>query len=206
MKRYKLLKDLPYAKAGEIFGRKTYKSKDGLSDYDYLEIRKRITAGEDETYFGIQYNYFLDNFDEWFEEIKEMDWKPKRGDTYWLITSSGAVGNAIWDNDNIDNGRYKMGVCCQTEEDAKHAKEIQIAQTIIKRSSDFKPDWNDDNQEKWYVVYDYSKECLCAKRCFVLNNGAIVYYKTIEDTEQAMEDLEPDYLLHFGVEKGEVNK
>lgn len=84
--KYKLLKDLPYAKAGEVFERVTHKSEDGLSDYDYLEIRKREADGEDETRFGIQYNYFLNNFDEWFEEITDsIHWKPRWGDKYYLI-------------------------------------------------------------------------------------------------------------------------
>lgn len=81
---YKLLKDLPYAKAGEVFERVTHKSEDGLSDYDYLEIKKRVKDGEDKVNFGIKYNYFLNNFDDWFEEIEEptdsVRWKPKYDD------------------------------------------------------------------------------------------------------------------------------
>lgn len=69
--KYKLLKDLPFAKAGEVFERVTYKSKDGLSDYDYFKTSKREKDGEDEVLFTIDYNYFLDNFDEWFEKIEE---------------------------------------------------------------------------------------------------------------------------------------
>ena len=201
MKRYRLLKDLPYAKAGEVFERKTHKSEDGLSDYDYLEIRKRVRIGEDETRFGVKYNGFLNNFNEWFEEIKETVWKPKTGDTYRYINSDGIILLSRWSNDDLDNARYEIGNCYRTDKEAEHAQRVQIARTIIKQSSDFKPDWDDDNQEKWYVAYDHSEKCLCAERCFVLNNGAIVYYKTIEDTEQAIEDLEPDYLLHFGVEE-----
>lgn len=201
MKQYRLLKDLPYAKAGEVFERKTHKSEDGLSDYDYLEIRKRVNIGEDETRFGVKYNNFLNNFDEWFEKIKETGWKPKTGDTYRYINSDGIILLSRWSNDDLDNARYEIGNCYRTDKETEYAKRVQIARTIIKRSSDFKPDWNDDNQEKWYVTYDHSEECLCAERCFVLNNGAIVYYKTIEGTEQVMEDLEPDYLLHFGVEE-----
>lgn len=71
MKRYKLLKDLPFAKAGTIFRRISFKSKDGLSDYDYLETSILLDGYQDETVFGIKRNYFINNFDEWFEEVKE---------------------------------------------------------------------------------------------------------------------------------------
>lgn len=73
MKRYKLLKNLPFAKAGTIFKRISFKSKDGLSDYDYLETNILLEGNQDETVFSIKRNYFINNFDEWFEEIKEPE-------------------------------------------------------------------------------------------------------------------------------------
>ena len=193
MKRYRLLKDTPTIKAGTIF-------EEVVSDFDKLKELVRITplGAKTSPQWTIQ---DINNFDEWFEKVEEADWKPKKGDEYWTVYEEGSISKSTWNDDCVDKGRYRMGNCHRTEDDAKHAKEVQIARTKIEQSSDFKPDWNDDNQEKWYVAYDHSEECLCVERCFVLNNGAIVYYKTIEDTEQAMEDLEPDYLLHFGVEE-----
>ena len=81
-------------------------------------------------------------------------------------------------------------------------RENSIALTKIKRSSDFVPDWNNKKQEKWYVAYDYCDKCLYIDASCVVNRGVIVSYKTEEDAEQAIKDLEPEYLLHFGVEKG----
>ena len=83
--KYKLLKDLPFAKAGEVFERVTYKSKDGLSDYDYFKTSKREKDGEDEVLFTIDYNYFLDNFDEWFEKIEDARKSIKENREDWLI-------------------------------------------------------------------------------------------------------------------------
>ena len=73
MKRYKLLKNLPFAKAGTIFRRISFKSKDGLSDYDYLETNILLDGNQDETVFSIKRNYFINNFDEWFEEVEEPE-------------------------------------------------------------------------------------------------------------------------------------
>ena len=68
MKKYKLLKDLPFAKVGEIFIRET----DKKADIDYVEISKRVNADDyDETQFGLKTNFFLNNFNEWFEEVEE---------------------------------------------------------------------------------------------------------------------------------------
>lgn len=184
MKRYKLLKDTVNCKAGTIFESKS----EGLyGNNGYGEIS--FAHGT------------INNFDEWFLEIKETGWKPKMHQEYWLITDGGVLSKTVWLDGILDNVRYTNGNCYRTKEDCEQAERVQIARTTIKRSSDFVPDWSDANQEKWYVAYDHSEKCLCAERCFVLNNGAIVYYKTIEGTEQVMEDLEPDYLLHFGVEE-----
>lgn len=98
--KYKLLKDLPYAKAGEVFERVVYKSKDGLSDCDYLKISRREKDSKNETIFTVYYNHFLGNFDEWFEEIEEpvnnIHWKPKYGDKYFHGDTFGNVSESVW--------------------------------------------------------------------------------------------------------------
>lgn len=202
MKRYKLLKDLPYAKAGEVFERKIHKSKNGLSDYDYLEIRKRVNIGEDETRFGIQYNGFLNNFNEWFEEVKETGWKPKTGDKYWYIADCGIVVCNAWRNGIIDNARYELGNCYRTEEEAEHAKKVQIARTKIKRSSNFVPDWDNKCQEKFFVYLNHFAKYLDVGNTVSYNTiGQIVFYQTRKDAERAIEEFRQDYFLHFGVEQ-----
>lgn len=194
MKRYRLLKDLPDAKTGDIFQRKT-------DDVTLVDIIYKIDSEE----IALAPTYHIEdiiNFDEWFEEIDKAGWKPTKGDEYWTIYNNGNIDKSTWKDDYTDKERYKMGNCHRTEEDAEHAKEVRIAQTKIKRSSDFKPDWKNRNQLKWYVGYNHDNKSLRVYAVSYVDHGAIVYYKTEEDAEQAIEDLEPEYLLHFGVEKG----
>ena len=72
MRLYKLLKDTPTIKAGTIF-------REVVSDYDGARELARITpiGAKTSPQFTIQ---DIDNFDEWFEEIKEptdsIHWKP----------------------------------------------------------------------------------------------------------------------------------
>ncbi len=195
MKRYKLLKDTPTIKAGTIFEETT-------SDFDELKELVRVMPKNGAQAFPEWAIEDINNFDEWFEEIKETAWKPKTGDTYRYINSDGIILLSRWSNDDLDNARYKIGNCYRTDKEAEHAQRVQIARTIIKRSSDFKPDWDDDNQEKWYVTYDHFEKCLCVEMLYFVDKGAIATYRTEEDAEQSIEDLEPEYLLHFGVEKG----
>ena len=65
MKRYRLIKDLPYAEAGDIL------SLERSQEYGYFKLCKdRSNPRSIELYEGIVEG-FIDNFDEWFEEIEE---------------------------------------------------------------------------------------------------------------------------------------
>lgn len=207
MKRYKLLKDLPYAKAGEVFERTTHKSEDGLSDYDYLEIRKRVSVGEDETHFGIQYNYFLDNFNEWFEEIQEptdsIHWRPRIGDRYWFYFSDGGIRSRFWDNEHEDIGRYELGRTYRTEEECKKAYDRELAEVRLRRTSTFKPGFENGNGG-YVVYYDYCFHQLSILSVSSEDSGEPVFYATEEEAEESIKENEQDWKIYFGIEE-EIN-
>ena len=201
--KYKLLKDLPYAKAGEVFERVTHKSEDGLSDCDYLEIRKREADGEDETRFGIQYNYFLNNFDEWFEEITDsIHWKPRWGDKYYHIDYLGYVNLTNWEDDDADNNRLALGFIYPTEEACRKAKERKLAKVRLQRASSFKPDFEGKNGG-WVVGYNYHLEELVYADAGYVNYGEPVHYATEEDAERSIKENRADWLAYFGIKEWE---
>ena len=203
MKRYKLLKDLPYAKAGEVFERNTHKSKDGLSDYDYLEIKKRVKVGEDEVSFGIKYNYFLDNFDKWFEEIPNptdsIHWKPECGEEYWIVNSYGLIVKRIWSDSNEDINMYKLGIVHPTEEKCEKAHDRELAKARLRRTSTFKSDFKNGNGG-WTVYYDHGCEMLATCEIGCYDAGEIVRYKTRAEAGKSIRENREDWKIYFGVE------
>lgn len=205
MKRYKLLKDLPYAKAGEVFERVTHKSEDGLSDYDYLEIRKRVKDGEDETSFGIKYNYFLNNFDDWFEEISEptdsIHWKPKIGDRYWT-SGNTSVYSQVWKDDEFDRDRYESGRVYKTKQECEKARDRELAEVRLRRTSTFKPDFK-NGKGGYSVGYDYIAESLRIYPASWVDAGEPVRYETEEDAQKSIDKHEKEWLAFFGIKKGE---
>lgn len=205
MKCYKLLKDLPYAKAGEVFERVTHKSEDSLSDYDYLEIKKRVKDGEDEVNFGIKYNYFLNNFDEWFEEIKEptdsIHWKPQLGDTYWFVDCWGVVYYKKWDNTIVDSYNFDSGNTYRTEEKCKKDRNRKLAEVRLRRTSTFEPDF-ENGKGGWIVGYDHQKNRFLSMFVGTADYGEPVHYKTKEDAEKSIEENREDWLIYFGVKEG----
>ena len=111
---YKLLRDTPTIKAGTMF-------REVVSDYDGARELARITpiGAKTSPQFTIQ---DIDNFDEWFEEIKEpvdgIHWKPKIGDRYWTSGNTGVYSQA-WKGDEFDRACYESGMVYETMKEAE---------------------------------------------------------------------------------------
>ena len=180
MKRYKLLKDLPFAKAGTVFTRNAFKSKDGLSDYDYLETSILLDGNQDETVFGIKRNYFVNNFDDWFEEVRTF------GEYYYVI-DVGHVGYLEDGNyrPNDTLGRMKIGNIFKTQEEAEKYLEYLKAKEVIKQDTEgFEPDWSNDGQWKYTGAWDFSHNKFRIRSELTLKYNSI-YFGYEEDIEES---------------------
>ena len=200
--KYKLLKDLPFAKAGEVFERVTYKSKDGLSDYDYFKTSKREKDGEDEVLFTIDYNYFLDNLDEWFGKIKAdgIHWKPKVGEKYFYINEYGDIECETWNDDDVDNRLMAMGLIRRTEEECEEARDRRLAKVRLQRTSTFEPDFENGNGG-WVVFYSYVDKELHSMRDSCTDSGELVRYETEEEAKRSIKENREDWLTYFGIKE-----
>lgn len=202
--KYKLLKDLPFAKAGEVFERVTYKSKDGLSDYDYFKTSKREKDGEDEVLFTIDYNYFLDNFDEWFEKIEEPTTSvrrtPKMGEAYFYVDEYGNVEREIWDNDGVDNELLAMGFVRLTPEEAAEARDRRLAEVRLSQTSDFEPDF-ENGSGGWVVCYRRRAGKLDYIKTYGCDSGEPVRYATMKEAERSIRENREDWMIYFGVKE-----
>ena len=200
MKRYKLLKDLPFAKAGEIFERHTFKSEDGLSDYDYFEICKLKHGEVNKTAFGIKRNDFIDNFDDWFEEITEKKWHD-----YYYLDEFGHIHKQRYTTDDdfdhrIHDWKKSIGNCFATRREAKqYRKWLKARAVLIQDAKGFKPDWDNWGEQKWCVEYNYIINCLCVRYTERYDFGAI-YFKCQEDVNESIKTHEKEWKTYLGVE------
>lgn len=116
--KYRLLKDLPFAKAGEI-------NKDRA---DSLIV---FGTEPDHAFGGSEVEEMLKSG--WLEEADEV-WKPKDGEEYWLVRSYGNVDTAIWNNNNSDKATYTLGNCLKTREETEEVRYHQILKTKLIRA------------------------------------------------------------------------
>lgn len=141
MKRYRLLKDLPFAKAGEIF-------KEWTGERDGTPEKTLVNENNITTNLWVK---DIDDFDDWFEEIRTSN-------EYYYVIDVGHVGylenRDYRPNDTL--GRMKIGNIFETREQAeKYLEYLKAKEVIIKDTKGFRPDWEDDRQEKFYGRWDY---------------------------------------------------
>ena len=201
MKRYKLLKDLPTFKAGQL---------------SYISEQGNLIAGNPDkpeiTDAGVQLMMYhkttLEKFPEilteWFEEIQEptdsIHWEPKIGDRYFYISGYGTVYSETWHGVPVDYYRRALGFICPTEEECKKARERKLAKVRLQRTSTFKPDFENGNGG-WIVGYDYEDGSLTTIPISDVDYGEPVRYATSEDARKSIKENREDWLIYFGVKE-----
>ena len=191
MKRYKLKRDLPTFKAGEIF----YISETG----NLLRESDNVPA-----YSWSTIDKFPNILTDWFEEVNESTrWKPEADQKYYFSDNDGSVGYNRWDGDHIDRNRFEIGNCFQTEEEAERVKEYLKALAVVRGDATTRFVKSGDN---WYIYYDTDSNSLESSISrTMLDNGifGLPYFATREDAQRSIERHKKEWLTIFGIEDEE---
>lgn len=180
MKKYKLLKDLPFAKAGDIL------SLERSQEYGYFKLCKdRSNPRSIELYEGIVEG-FIDNFDEWFEEIKE----PKIFFTIDIYKSKFKEINTDyysgWSALEVKNIK-DLGLLFKTKEEIDKFIAYLKAKAIIKQDTKgFKPNWNNEGEKKFFGSWNFQRKEVYWNYEYI-NKYVEIYFKTNEDIEESFE-------------------
>lgn len=188
--RYILKKDLPFAKAGEIF-RQTFDENDNNNVYMLQEA------------YGIkQHKIFfedIDNFDEWFEEVKD----------YFYTT----IDNVIWwhtkgDNKELEDNRKAVGNYFETKEEAEKYLEYLKAKAIIKQDTKgFKPDWTNNSEIKYFGYLHFEKiefDIAVKENKFGrerMNKTTTIYFQSEEDIKDSLEKHPEEWRVYLTYEQ-----
>lgn len=202
MKRYKLLKDLPTFKAGQL----AYISKTGNLIAGTPENQKTTGTGLIiMIYHETTLKKFPNILTEWFEEIEEptdsIHWKPKPGEKHWYMDSDGNIYDNTFDGECLfRRRRFEFGNTYPTEEACRKAKERKLAEVRLQRTSNFEPDF-EDCRGGWVVYYNYKDKELYAYDTDYDDSGEIVRYATKEEAEKSIEENREDWKIYFGIKE-----
>ena len=190
MKRYELKKDLPTFKAGEIF----YLSDSG----NLLRESDNVPA-----YSWSTIDKFPNILTDWFEEVDESTrWKPRKNHIYYCISGDGYVAEDIWYGGQcVDDDRFEIGNCFQTEDEAKRVVEYLKALAVVRGDATSKFDKVGNN---FCVFYDTANNYLTmgVESCD-MGNGifGLPYFATVEDARRSIEQHKNEWLTIFGVKE-----
>lgn len=142
---------------------------------------------------------------EWFEEVQEptdsIHWKPKIGDRCFILENAN-IRPTNYTGMLRDYNAWRTGRVFRTEEECEKARDRELAEVRLRRTSDFKPDF--ENGKGGYVVsYDYINKKLDCSDSFWNDSGEPVRYATKEDAEKSIEENREDWLKYFGIEEEE---
>ena len=191
MKRYKLKKDTPAFKAGTEC---------------YIEEAGNMVPCRGISYTIVHKDQLEKNpniLAEWFEEIKPTRWKPEMHQIYRYINSDSYVYGNSWADDYFDNGRFEIGNCFQTKEEAERVVEYLKAIATVRGDATSKFVKGERN---WYVYYDTNLNSINSSiSCTMLDNGifGLPYFATIEDAQRSIEQHRNEWLTIFGVKEEE---
>ena len=190
MKRYKLKRELPTFKAGDIFylsdAGNLIRESDNVPAYSWSTIDK-----------------FPNILTDWFEEIKESTrWEPEISYDYYYVSGDGHVYDDSWDDSQfVDRGRFEIGNCFQTKEEAERVVEYLKALATVRGDATTKFTKGDRN---WYVYYGTDMNSL--RPWFNINdnrNGVfgLPYFATREDAQRSIELHKNEWLTIFDIKE-----
>nr|DAT46595.1 MAG TPA: hypothetical protein [Caudoviricetes sp.] len=208
-KKYKLLKDLPTFKAGDEF----FLSNKGNLVAGTPENPETITTniyGVDRPVDLIAYSQktleeFPDILTEWFEEVKEstdsIHWEPKRGDKCFILENAN-IRPTVYTAMLRDYNAWRVGRVFRTEEECEKARDRELAEVRLRRTSTFTPDF-ENGRGGWFVAYNHLEGKLEYFQCSWQDAGESVRYETREDAEKSIKENEREWKIYFGIEEGE---
>lgn len=143
----------------------------------------------------------LADFDERFEDAPQYGGRmPKDRDDYWFINTDGTVRNCEWGDSPFDHSVFEAGNAFWTEEDAERELARRKAYVVLKGDTKgFKPDW-EDGQEKYYVFWETSYQCLRTS-CFFRGYAGEILFATKEDAVTSIKAHEKEWKIWLGTEE-----
>ena len=135
-------------------------------------------------------------------KLSYKPFSPKEEDEYFYVDIWGGVLSGTYYSDgNINEWQVKSGNCFRTKEEAEYYRDWLIARKRIMDSSDSESAWENPKQEKWVIYYDHANKCLEVIDRRHNQYSSLPPYESEEEAEQAMQDLEDEYLVYFGIKR-----
>lgn len=136
------------------------------------------------------------------EEIIDIRWKPNINKRYYYVSDFGVVHSVWFNDDKYDEWLYITGNCFKTKEEAEEYRKkletyYKFKNYIEERNEPI--DWENGDQEKWYIYVDFCKNINIEFDPFLKQQGTI--YATSEQLiKDAIEYVGEDNIKKYILE------
>ena len=189
MKRYKLLKDLPFAKAGDEFKEMHDDGRIVLAPEEWDQHRHEIDIND------------IENFDEWFEEIKELE-------QIYFVDNLGGYVSKIEKNQlaifpTLIANLKSIGNYFETEEEAEKYLEYLKAKEVIKQDAKgVHFDWTGISRVKYYGVWNCKPDILNEQlgleyRKTITDRASTIYFNSKEDIKESFKKHPKEWMEYL---------
>ena len=123
----------------------------------------------------------------------EFEYPFEEFESYWTIASGGEVFQAMWTNNDLDFKRYSQGNVFKTKEEAERERDKRALLTRFRQfrdkcNGDWKPDWNDIHEGRYYIhLYPNKGECSIGQDVFQDSMPQFGRFKNVDDCLRAIE-------------------
>ena len=144
--------------------------------------------------------------DEYLEEVEpKLSYKPfnpKEEEDYFYVDTWGLVLSSVHYVARFNLPFINLArTCFRTKEEAEYYRDWLIARKRIMDSLDFDSSWENPKQEKWTICYDHAIKCLKIISWSYYQYSSLPPYKSEEEAKQAIQDLEDEYLVYYGIKR-----
>jgi len=180
MKKYKLLKDIPFAKAGDT----VEMWSDGIMAFTNHPNLPRFNKKD------------IQMFPLWFEEVEE----PKQ--TYYIDSLGGWVSKLELTNfPTLIENLKAIGNYFETREEAEKYLEYLKAKEVIKQDAKgFKPGWNAVDGKKFYGIWDFEENKPDWRTVYTVK-GVDIYFENWEDINESIKKHPKEWEIYLTYEQ-----
>lgn len=140
------------------------------------------------------------------KQKKEIDYPFNYKETCYLLSSNSVIVEDWWSSSGSDRNCYRQGNFFKTKEEAQRERDkrellTRFRQFRDKRNGDWKPDWNNIHEGRYYIhLYPTKGECSIGQDAFQDSMPQFGRFKNVDDCLRAIE-LFGDEIIRLFVEE-----
>ena len=127
------------------------------------------------------------------EKIVTFEYPFEDKEEYFCLHIDGEIIQNLWSGGPFDEGVYKQGHVFKNREEARKERDkreilMRFNQFRDKCNGDWKPDWEDKSEDKFFILFNHESSELKSNWCsYSQPFSSFGFFKNIEDANRAIE-------------------